>query len=96
MNGSEMEKIEKLRKQIDNIDDRLAKLLDERASVAAEIGKLKIRENRSIYDRRREAEILRRVALGAKILSAEDMQLIYRSILDTVRKYLERLEITRG
>ena len=84
-----MEKIEKLRKQIDDIDGRIAKLIDKRASVAAEIGNLKIENASSIYDPLREADILRRVALEAKTLSADDMQLIYRTILNTIRKYLE-------
>ncbi len=87
------EKIQVLRDRIDDIDSQIAALLDRRASVAAEVGKIKTGEGLAIYDPRRESEVLTRVALEARTLSTDDMQLIYRCILDISRRYLERLEM---
>ncbi len=92
---AEIDKIQSLRDRIDDIDLQIAGLIDSRASLAAEIGKLKIGAGFAIYDPRRESEILTRIAFEAKMLSTDDMQLIYRCILDISRKYLERLEMSQ-
>ncbi|RMH13387.1 MAG: prephenate dehydratase [Planctomycetota bacterium] len=50
-----------VRKKIDRIDMRLVKLLNERARMVVEIGKLKRAGNTPIYAPHREAEVLERV-----------------------------------
>jgi chorismate mutase/prephenate dehydratase len=50
--------LEEMRKQIDKLDEQLVKLLNERARVVEEIGKLKNKTDKPIYAPDREKEIL--------------------------------------
>ena len=49
----------KLRKKIDKIDHKILKLLNKRANTVLKIGKIKQRNNSTIHDPAREAEILK-------------------------------------
>lgn len=51
-----------LRRQIDRIDQQLVKLINQRAKVALEIGKLKDSEGRAVYSPGREEAVLEAVA----------------------------------
>ncbi len=53
--------IEKLRKQLDTIDDELISLLIRRFNVTSQVGKLKASHNMTIVDHQREAIILNKV-----------------------------------
>lgn len=53
--------IEKLREQIDKIDDKIVKLLNKRAEHVKEIGKLKIKTGKSFFDASRQREIMSRI-----------------------------------
>src|SRR3989304_8084074 len=55
-------RIEKLRKKINTIDLELLKLLNARAGVAIEVGKVKRGENVEFYSPIREREIYRRMS----------------------------------
>ena len=54
--------LEELRKKIDEIDHQLVKLLNERAQVVVEIGKLKNKTDKPIYAPDREKDVLARIA----------------------------------
>ncbi len=54
--------LEDLRKQIDELDSRLVKLLNERARVVVQIGKLKTKTGKPVYAPDREKEVLARIA----------------------------------
>jgi len=54
--------LENLRKQIDELDGRLVKLLNERAHVVVEIGKLKSKTGGPVYAPDREKEVLAKIA----------------------------------
>ena len=54
--------IEELRKKIDELDHQLVKLLNERARVVVEIGKLKTRTDKPVYSPDREKEVFARIA----------------------------------
>ena len=54
--------LEELRKRIDELDHQLVKLLNERARVVVEIGKLKNKTDKPIYSPDREKEIFARIA----------------------------------
>jgi DNA-binding NarL/FixJ family response regulator len=56
--------LEELRKRIDDIDQRLVDMLNERARVVIEIGKLKNIADKPIYAPDREKEILQLLAEG--------------------------------
>jgi len=86
--------MEKLRELIDELDERLVKLLNERARCAVEIGKIKQQIGMAIYQPEREAEVLRHVqactaACGGP-LSAEAVVRLFERIIDEGRR-LERL-----
>lgn len=53
--------IDDLRRRIDELDERLVALLNERAACALEIGKLKRSLGVEVYQPDREAEVLRHV-----------------------------------
>ncbi|MBI9020734.1 MAG: prephenate dehydratase [Verrucomicrobia bacterium] len=75
--------LEKLRKQIDHLDEKLIKLLNERIEVALEIGKTKKEQGGEIYVPAREKAVFDRVtALNkAGLLPAEAVRAIYREIM---------------
>ena len=51
-----------LRKQIDRLDRRLLRLLNQRAALAIRVGRIKTQRGLPIFDARREIEVLRQVA----------------------------------
>lgn len=53
--------LDDLRRQIDELDARVVALLNERARIVVEIGKLKRRDNAQVYAPSRESLVLRRV-----------------------------------
>jgi chorismate mutase/prephenate dehydratase len=85
-----MADIEKLRREIDALDDELAKLVDRRAGVAVEIGKLK--KGSAVYRPEREAEILRRIS--SKILPKERMIAVFREIISACRGLEEAIRVS--
>jgi len=54
--------LDELRKQIDSIDEKLVELINQRAQVAVEIGKLKQGRNDPVYVPHREKEVLDKIA----------------------------------
>lgn len=54
--------IEQIRAKIDEIDEKLVKLLGERAKLAYQIGRLKLKKSLSFYDSKRERAIMERIA----------------------------------
>jgi len=85
--------IESLRKKIDELDERLVQLLNERAQCASEIGKLKSGQSLPIYEPRREQVIfdnVRRHNHGP--LPDSDVVQLYERIIDVMRK-IQRQEI---
>ncbi len=73
------------RQRIDELDEQIARLLQERAELARAIGQIKARENRAAYDSAREAEILRRVSQAEGPLTAPALQAIYTEIISACR-----------
>ncbi len=58
--------LEELRKRIDELDQQLVQLLNERARVVVEIGKLKNKNDRPVYAPDREKEVFTRLVEGNK------------------------------
>ncbi len=77
--------LEKLRKQIDNVDARITELIGERMSIAEEIGRGKRAKGRSIEDREREKRVLenvKRIAREQNIdIGGEELENIYGRII---------------
>ncbi len=74
--------IKRLRRKIDEFDSKIIKLLNERAEITIEIGKVKTKDNSSIYSPDREKEVLRKaVILNKGPLKAESIKAVYREIM---------------
>ncbi len=85
------EKINKLRRQIDQVDEAIVKSLNERAKLVLSIKSLKSRQGVPIYDPRREEEIFEHLARANHgPLYDDDVKEIYEKILQ-VMKALEEL-----
>jgi chorismate mutase / prephenate dehydratase len=88
-----MADLEKLRREIDRLDDELLRLLNQRAALAQQVGALK--NGAPAYRPEREAEVLRRVAQsGAGPLSAQRIAAVFREIISACRALEEPLRVT--
>ncbi len=82
-----MDDIPKWRKEIDELDLELVKLLNQRSQCAIEIGKLKHKLDIEIYDPRREEEVIGRVWKEANgPLSKEAVKRLFERIIDESRR----------
>ena len=78
------EKIKKLRTKIDEIDDRILDLLNERARVVIEVGDIKKTEKLDFHSPGREREILERLTARNKGPFPQDtLKAVYREILSS-------------
>ncbi|MBV9950224.1 MAG: chorismate mutase, partial [Myxococcales bacterium] len=73
--------LDDLRKRIDDVDDRILKLLDERASVVAEVARVKREANLPTYDPERERLVLDRLASRAGPFPASAIRAVYREVM---------------
>jgi chorismate mutase-like protein len=91
--------IDELRRDIDQLDERLIQLLNERASCALEIGKLKHELGLEVYQPDREAEVVKHVqACGRQAggpLGAEAIARLFERIIDEARR-IERATALGG
>ncbi|MFH1244929.1 MAG: prephenate dehydratase [Candidatus Omnitrophota bacterium] len=77
-----MERLEELRKRIDQIDDNILRLLNERASITLEIGALKSKKAKPSFSPYREAQVYARLEKTNKgPLQDEAIKAIYREIM---------------
>ncbi len=86
--------IEKLRREIDGLDDELLKLINRRAGLAGRIGALK-QGAASAYRPERESQILKRIT-GANggPLSAERVAGVFREVISACRGLEEAIRVT--
>lgn len=74
--------LSKLRQRIDQIDEELIRLINERAQAAAEIGRIKRASGEPTYVPAREREVLdRAVSLNSGPLSDRTIRAIYRELM---------------
>jgi len=83
-----MKQLETLRNRIDNIDNNILTLLAQRFEVSTQIGVLKQKKQLKLTDKKREAEIFKRLLAMSKNTSLNPMLVkkIFRSIIDEVIK----------
>jgi chorismate mutase/prephenate dehydratase len=87
------EDIEKLRREIDAVDDELLKLINQRAALAGRIGSLK--QGAPAYRPERETQILRRVAeASAGPLAPERVTAVFREVISACRGLEEAIRVT--
>lgn len=78
--------IENLREKIERMDREIVRLLNERAAVSIEIGKIKRAEGREVYDPSREAALVRRLAeINGAVLPETSLRHIFREIISSSR-----------
>ncbi|TMH29689.1 MAG: prephenate dehydratase [Betaproteobacteria bacterium] len=86
------EDIDKLRRDIDAVDDELLKLLNRRAGLASRIGALK--HGAPAYRPERETEILRRIAdSNPGPLAAERVTAVFREVISACRGLEEAIRV---
>ena len=86
-----MRTLDDLRDDIDRVDEVLVRLLNERARVACEIGRLKKEQGVEVYQPEREKQVLAHVrGVGAEgPLGADAIARLFERIIDEARR-LER------
>ncbi|OGA59327.1 MAG: prephenate dehydratase [Betaproteobacteria bacterium RIFCSPLOWO2_12_FULL_65_14] len=87
-----MSELEKLRGDIDRIDEELVAALERRAALARQIGELK--EGAPAYRPERESEILHRVTKKSTLLSAERVAAVFREIISACRGLEEAIRVS--
>ncbi|MCM8810444.1 MAG: prephenate dehydratase [Candidatus Omnitrophica bacterium] len=81
-----MEKIEDIRKKIDEIDEEILKLLNLRAEQVKKIFEIKSKKNKPLFDPSRERKIIEKLIEKNKgVLKPEDIKIIMETILKVYR-----------
>jgi len=88
-----MPTLDQLRDDIDRVDEVLVRLLNERARVACEIGKLKKAQGVEIYQPEREKQVLAHVrgTAAAGPLGPDAIARLFERIIDEARRLERRL-----
>ena len=88
-----MPTLDELRDDIDRVDEVLVRLLNERARVACEIGKLKKAQGVEVYQPEREKQVLAHVrGIAAEgPLGPEAIARLFERIIDEARRLERRL-----
>ncbi len=74
------------RKRIDELDEKLVELLNQRSRCAAEIGRLKQKAGEPVYQPERERQVLEQVQQrNGGPLSNEQLRRIFERIVDEAR-----------
>jgi len=87
-----MSDLEKLRRDVDRVDDELAGLLERRAALARRIGELK--GGAPAYRPERESEILNRVIRKPGLVPPEQMAAVFREIISACRGLEEAISVS--
>ncbi len=89
-----MNELERLRKKIDALDEKIIDLLNRRARTARRIGKLKSRGGERVYVPEREREIYRKIVRSNRgPLSGEALKAVYREIMSAALSLEKKLKI---
>jgi chorismate mutase / prephenate dehydratase len=86
------DELDKLRREIDRIDDEITALLERRAAQAKRIGELK--GGAPVYRPERESRILGRVAAKAALLPPERIGAVFREIISACRALEETIRVS--
>lgn len=86
--------LEGLRKQIDKCDDQLLRLLNQRAAVVQDVGRVKARRDEEVYASNREHAIIERLAAANQgPLPEEAVEEIFRAVINNCRLLQKKLRI---
>lgn len=83
---SRNESVDVLREKIDLIDEKIVKLLNDRAALAQRIGRTKSLSNQEVYVPHREKEVLQRISgLNRGPLTLQTIRAVFREIISGCR-----------
>jgi chorismate mutase/prephenate dehydratase len=85
--------LDDLRKRIDELDDRILQLLDERARVASDVAQAKREVNLPTYDPARERQVLERLAARAGRFPADSIRAVYREVMSACLALQEPVKV---
>jgi chorismate mutase len=86
-----------LRQRIDAIDHEIVALLNERAQIALEIGRVKQVTGRTVRDAAREAQVLEHVtSASAGLFPEPELVALYRKLIATTRRVQHAQKRDRG
>ena len=78
--------MEKLRKNIDKIDNKILELLNKRAKFVIKIGKIKQKEKKDVLVPQRETELLERlVSINKGPMTNKMVLILFQDIIDTLK-----------
>ncbi len=81
-------RIQKLREQIDEIDEEIIQFLKKRMGISKEVGKLKDELHIPIEDKKREKEIIDRLTkIAGKNLSEEQLIRIFTAVFKSSKQF---------
>ena len=87
--------IDKIRKRIDNIDEKILNLLNERIKMAIKVGKIKSRKNETVFVPVREKEIISNLIKNNKgPMPNEYLSDVFREILNVSRTMQRKIKIS--
>ena len=92
-----MATLEELRLQLDEIDDQLVKLYENRMQVCKEVGELKVNTGRKVFDKQREKEKLADVS--GKVtgdFNKKGIQELFEQLMSMSRKLQYQLLVEAG
>ena len=76
--------LKNLRRKINLIDDKIVRLLNERARVSGDIGEIKAKHKTAVYSPAREKEVLKRISeMNKGPMTIEAFEAIYREIMSS-------------
>ncbi|MHA1765551.1 MAG: chorismate mutase [Promethearchaeota archaeon] len=81
-----MDEIEELRKKIDDIDENLIDLLNERVKISKLIGDLKTKRKIPVIQTEREKYIYEKIEKRSRLINKKDIRKIWKLIIDVCRK----------
>jgi chorismate mutase / prephenate dehydratase len=88
------DQLKPLRAAIDALDAKITGLLNERAQLAMEVGRIKHAAGAPVYRPEREAEVLRRIGeANTGALPAESLTAIFREVMSACRALERRLTV---
>jgi chorismate mutase/prephenate dehydratase len=85
--------LDDLRKRIDELDEGILKLLDDRARVVGDVARAKLEANLPTYDPDRERQVLDRLAARAGRFPADAIRAVYREVMSACLALQEPLKV---
>ncbi len=88
------ETLKHLREKIESVDREILRLLNTRAEIVFEVGKIKSKENLNFYDPKRESEILNRLALQNQgLFPSHAVSAVFHEIISACRSLEIKLDV---